>query len=202
MNLKILPTNTLSSFLSVELNRSKSKPSSTSGVSSVGSMVSSEISKEVFIQILYVFIATLYSAVTTQKRDEMSEGKEFENFVQIVKKLRDPDTGCPWDLKQTHQTLIRFMIEECYEAVEAIKSENKEDLKDELGDVLLQVVLHSQLAVEKSHFSIKDVIQNISEKMISRHPHVFSDVTANTEEEVKRIGIKLKMRKTLTHLKK
>ena len=122
----------------------------------------------------------------------MSEGKEFENFVQIVKKLRDPDTGCPWDLKQTHQTLIRFMIEECFEAVEAIKSENTEELKDELGDVLLQVVLHSQLAVESNNFSIRDVIQNISEKMIRRHPHVFSDVTANTEEEVKSNWNKIK----------
>ena len=116
----------------------------------------------------------------------MSEGKEFERFVQIVKELRDPDTGCPWDLKQTHQTLIRFMVEECFEAVEAIKSENSNDLMDELGDVLLQVVLHSQLASESNSFSIKDVLQNISEKMIRRHPHVFSNTKAETEAEVKK----------------
>ena len=116
----------------------------------------------------------------------MSAGKEFERFVQIVKELRDPDTGCPWDLKQTHQTLIRFMVEECFEAVEAIKSENISGLMDELGDVLLQVVLHSQLANESNNFSIKDVLQNISEKMIRRHPHVFSDTTAETEAEVKK----------------
>ncbi len=119
-------------------------------------------------------------------------GENFEEFVQIVKQLRDPEGGCPWDLAQTNESIRPYLIEECYEVLEAIDSKNDEELKKELGDVLLQVVLHSQIAADRAAFTIEDVVKLISEKMIRRHPHVFKteDVTPNlveakTAEDVK-----------------
>ncbi|MBT4760336.1 MAG: nucleoside triphosphate pyrophosphohydrolase [Bdellovibrionaceae bacterium] len=105
----------------------------------------------------------------------------FQDFVQIVEKLRGPE-GCPWDKKQTHQTLIRWAIEESHELAEAIEENNSNEIKSELGDLLLQVVLHSEIARQDNNFNIKDVIQTISEKMVRRHPHVFDDLDANLEE--------------------
>jgi tetrapyrrole methylase family protein/MazG family protein len=97
----------------------------------------------------------------------------FLKFVEIIRALRDPKTGCPWDKEQTHDSLRTYLIEECFEAVEAIDSDDLNDLKEELGDVLLQVVLHAQIASESSIFTIEDVIQTVTDKMIRRHPHVF-----------------------------
>lgn len=113
----------------------------------------------------------------------------FESLMQIVRSLRGPD-GCPWDKEQTHQTLTPYAIEEVYEFVEAVESGNDALIKDELGDVLFQVALHAALAEERSAFEIKDVIANINEKLVRRHPHVFSgkrvdgidDVWKNWEE--------------------
>ncbi len=107
---------------------------------------------------------------------------EFSSLLQIVANLRGPN-GCPWDKEQTHKSLTRYTIEECYEFVDAVNSKNFDEMKDELGDVLLQVVLHSQIAQENNHFSITDVIENICEKMVRRHPHVFATTkVANTDE--------------------
>ncbi|MBL7543422.1 MAG: nucleoside triphosphate pyrophosphohydrolase [Bdellovibrionaceae bacterium] len=107
----------------------------------------------------------------------------FESLMQIVRSLRGPE-GCPWDKEQTHQTLTPYAIEEVYEFVEAIESKNDTLIKDELGDVLFQVALHAALAEERGAFQIQDVIANICEKLVRRHPHVFSDVTVTGIDDV------------------
>ncbi|MGC8863996.1 MAG: MazG nucleotide pyrophosphohydrolase domain-containing protein, partial [Armatimonadota bacterium] len=102
------------------------------------------------------------------------ESDEFEKLVETVAKLRAPG-GCPWDRAQTHESLKRFVIEETYEVVEAIDSGDTSRLKDELGDLLLQVLLHAQIASEAGRFDIGDVCRTIREKLQRRHPHVFAD---------------------------
>lgn len=107
---------------------------------------------------------------------------QFESLIEIVAHLRGPE-GCPWDKEQDHKTLAPYAIEETYELVEALEERNDAKTKDELGDVLFQVALHAQLAKERGAFTIQEVLQNLNEKMVRRHPHVFSDVqVANTEE--------------------
>ncbi len=101
--------------------------------------------------------------------------REILKLKEVVAALRHPETGCPWDLEQTHKSLIKYAIEESYEFAQAVENDDPNEMKDELGDILLQVVLHSQLASEKSNFNLVDVIKGISDKMIRRHPHVFSD---------------------------
>ncbi|KAF2959616.1 MULTISPECIES: nucleoside triphosphate pyrophosphohydrolase [unclassified Thermotoga] len=98
----------------------------------------------------------------------------FEELVSIMEKLRSPE-GCEWDRKQTHESLKPYLIEECYELIEAIDEKNDEMMKEELGDVLLQVVFHAQIARERGAFTIEDVIRTLNEKLIRRHPHVFGD---------------------------
>ncbi len=109
--------------------------------------------------------------------------REFAGLIKVVEHLRGPD-GCPWDKEQTHQTLTRFAIEEAHELAEAIDSGEQNEIRDELGDLLLQVVLHSEIARQEKRFDIFDVIQAIGEKMVRRHPHVFADVKAETSNEV------------------
>lgn len=100
-------------------------------------------------------------------------GQLFTKLCETIAALRHPVTGCPWDLEQTHATLRKYMIEEAYEAAEVMDPAQPELLKDELGDVLLQVVLNAQLAVDQGDFSIVDVVQGLEAKMKRRHPHVF-----------------------------
>ncbi|OFZ31260.1 MAG: nucleoside triphosphate pyrophosphohydrolase [Bdellovibrionales bacterium RIFCSPHIGHO2_01_FULL_40_29] len=109
--------------------------------------------------------------------------KEFHALVKIIADLRGPD-GCPWDKEQTHQSLAPYAIEEVHEMVEAIESADDKHMCEELGDVLFQVVLHSQLAEERKTFSITDVIQGISEKIVRRHPHVFAATPVSGTAEV------------------
>lgn len=116
----------------------------------------------------------------------------FDDLVEIMKILRSPD-GCPWDREQTHSSIRRNLIEETYEAVEAIDEDDPELLKEELGDVLLQVVFHSQISVDNGSFSIDDVSDGICKKLILRHPHVFGDVSADTSEQVLNNWDKIKM---------
>jgi len=97
--------------------------------------------------------------------------------------LRDPEKGCPWDVKQDFNSLIPYTIEEAYEVADAIERNDLDDLRLELGDLLLQVVFHSQIAEEKGLFNFEQVAEAISEKLISRHPHVFDDVTYDSDEE-------------------
>ena len=111
------------------------------------------------------------------------ETKELENLIEVIAKLRAPD-GCPWDREQTHKTLKPNMLEEAYEAVDAMESGDMKHLKEELGDVLLQVVLHAQIASEEGAFNIEDVARGIKEKLIHRHPHVFGDIKVSSTTEV------------------
>ena len=120
--------------------------------------------------------------------------KELHALLETVAKLRDPESGCPWDLEQTHQSLTPYLLEEAYEAVDAIESGDFNELKQELGDVLLQVVLHAQLAQEEEHFTFADVASAIDEKMVRRHPHVFSDQTFANEAEQKQFWDAEKLR--------
>ena len=108
----------------------------------------------------------------------------LQQLIEVVAKLRDPDGGCPWDLVQTPQTLTKYVIEEAYEVVDAIKSEDKNHIAEELGDLLLQVVLQAQIFQEYGDFSLKEVAQGISQKLIRRHPHVFGDVSVQNMDEV------------------
>lgn len=112
------------------------------------------------------------------------EHHPIDKFVNIIKALRHPETGCPWDLKQTPQSLIPYIIEEAYETVEAIETKKPEDVKEELGDLLLQIVLQAQLADEKNEFNFNDIVEGISAKIIRRHPHVFNVSQNLTAEEV------------------
>jgi len=116
---------------------------------------------------------------------------EFEKFSGILDVLLG-ENGCPWDREQTHKSLRPYMLEECYEAIDAIDSGNMDALKDELGDVLLQVVFHAKLAEKAGAFTIKDVINGISEKLISRHTHVFGTDNAENISDVKKIWEKNK----------
>ena len=117
--------------------------------------------------------------------------KNLEELIGVIAKLRAPD-GCPWDREQTHQTLRSNMIEEAYEAVDAIDENSISHLKEELGDVLLQVLLHSQIASEYNEFDIEDVAKELKDKLIHRHPHVFGDTSVKNAEEVKDNWDKLK----------
>lgn len=119
---------------------------------------------------------------------DKSEKKYYNmnNLIDIMETLRNKQ-GCPWDAKQTHQSLKPYLIEESNEVIEAIDEEDDSALEEELGDVLLQVVFHSQIAKERGAFRIEDVIRGISEKLIFRHPHVFGDQKASTEEDVAKI---------------
>ncbi len=97
----------------------------------------------------------------------------FNAFVQTVRALRDPKTGCPWDKKQTHESIAKNMIEEAFEAVSAIEEGDVEHMREELGDMLLQVVLQSQIAADAGEFNIDDVARDVNDKIVRRHPHVF-----------------------------
>jgi tetrapyrrole methylase family protein/MazG family protein len=109
--------------------------------------------------------------------------REIESLVQVVADLRGPE-GCPWDKDQTHETLTSYAIEEVHELAEAIEKKNDAWVKEELGDVLFQVILHSQLARERKAFDLNDVIQGINEKIVRRHPHVFSEQKVSGTQEV------------------
>jgi len=110
----------------------------------------------------------------------------FREFVSVIKALRTPGTGCPWDLEQDHRTLRRYLIEEACEVLDAIDAGDDGALREELGDLLLKVVLHAQLADDRGAFSITDVVKGISEKMVRRHPHVFGTDRVSGAAEVLR----------------
>lgn len=101
--------------------------------------------------------------------------KELNRLLQIMADLRDPESGCPWDIKQSFETIAPYTVEEAYEVADAIERHDMDELKSELGDLLFQVVFHSQLAAEQGQFTFNDVVDAINEKLIRRHPHVFGD---------------------------
>ena len=104
-------------------------------------------------------------------------------LVQVMKKLRAPD-GCPWDKVQTHETLMPFIMEECGEFLDALAAGDDENMREELGDVLMQIVLHSVIAEERGKFDFYDVTRDVTDKMIYRHPHVFADAKVSNSSEV------------------
>jgi len=117
----------------------------------------------------------------------------FDELVEVIRILRSPE-GCMWDREQTHKTLKTNMLEEAYEAVDAMESSDMKHLQEELGDVLLQVVLHSQIASEEGYFNIEDVAKQIKDKLIYRHPHVFGNVEVDSSSEIIDNWEKLKQR--------
>ncbi len=121
--------------------------------------------------------------MTESSRDEA--GEKFRELVELIARLRAPG-GCPWDREQTHESLKPMLLEEAYEVIEAIDEGDDEEFLGELGDLLLQVVFHSQIAAEENRFTVGEVIERISAKMIRRHPHVFADHDASTSSEVLR----------------
>lgn len=118
---------------------------------------------------------------------------EFEELVSIMRRLRS-ENGCPWDRAQSHQTLRQYLLEETYEVLEALDDQDQEELKIELGDLLLQIVFHAQIADENDEFDIWDVVQGINEKLIRRHPHVFGEMKLATPEAVRENWEKIKMK--------
>jgi tetrapyrrole methylase family protein/MazG family protein len=108
---------------------------------------------------------------------------QLQRLVDIVAALRAPDGGCPWDRKQTHLSLRRYLVEESAEFLDAVEDNDHDGMREELGDLLLQVVLHAQIASENGHFNLQDVAQSEAEKMLRRHPHVFHTVTRNEAGE-------------------
>jgi len=111
--------------------------------------------------------------------------RPIDRLLAIMARLRDPQNGCPWDVKQSFATIAPYTIEEAYEVAEAIEQNDMAALKDELGDLLLQVVFHARMAEEAGHFAFQDVASAIGDKMVSRHPHVFGDQDAATADDVK-----------------
>lgn len=124
---------------------------------------------------------------------KFKEKYDFDDLVEVVKCLRQPD-GCPWDKEQTHKSIRQDFIEETYEVIEAIDNSDNALLREELGDVLLQVVFHARIEEEQGTFNIHDVANDICQKLIIRHPHVFGDVNADTTDKVLDNWDKIKMR--------
>ena len=121
--------------------------------------------------------------VPEREEGAMEKSYSFAELVDIIRNLRS-ENGCPWDREQTHESLKPCLTEECVEVIQAIDNKDDENLCEELGDVLLQVLMHSQIAEEEGRFTIDDVINEIARKMIRRHPHVFGDGHADTSAEV------------------
>ena len=124
--------------------------------------------------------------------------KEFDDLVDIISRLRKE---CPWDREQTHESLAKHLIEEAYELLDALAAmqtnpENHNMLNEELGDLLLQILLHSKIAEENKYFSIVDVVSNLQEKLIKRHPHVFGDVELESAEDVEKQWEEIKKQET------
>src|SRR5215469_18149789 len=111
------------------------------------------------------------------KMKHLTPGEWFEKLVAVQARLRAPK-GCPWDREQTHQSLRTYLLEEAYEVLEALDTENDAKLAEEMGDLLLQIVFHSQIAREEGRFTVAEVVREIHDKMIRRHPHVFGEARA------------------------
>ena len=128
--------------------------------------------------------------------------QKIGNLLNVVSELRDPSNGCPWDLKQTHLSLIPYVLEEAYEVANAIRENKPNELKEELGDLLLQIILHAQIAKEKNLFDMTDIIDIITKKLIRRHPHVFEKKEKISMKEVEDSWAKIKNKeKPLIHSK-
>ncbi|MAC41585.1 MAG: nucleoside triphosphate pyrophosphohydrolase [Pelagibacterales bacterium] len=108
----------------------------------------------------------------------------MDKIEEIIKTLKDPEVGCTWNNKQTHSSLLPYLIEEAYEVVEAIKNKDSENIKEELGDLLLQILLHSKIKEDEKDFSFQDIVNTLCKKIIRRHPHVFKNKKILTDKEL------------------
>tara|TARA_B100000700_G_scaffold331570_1_gene465663 strand:+ start:3381 stop:4181 length:801 start_codon:yes stop_codon:yes gene_type:complete len=115
----------------------------------------------------------------------MNEFIKISSLINIIAELRNPSKGCPWYLEQTHKTLIPFVIEEAYEVTHAIRESSDKNMEEELGDLLLQILVHAQIASEEKRFYFQDIVNNLERKLIRRHPHVFGSKKIKTTKEVK-----------------
>ena len=125
-------------------------------------------------------------------RAVMEPSRDIDRLIEIMARLRDPRTGCPWDIEQSFATIAPYTIEEAYEVADAIERDDMVDLADELGDLLLQVVYHARMAEEENHFDFGDVVHAVTRKMIRRHPHVFGDETVRGQKLAKGMWEKIK----------
>jgi ATP diphosphatase len=124
---------------------------------------------------------------------------DIENLLEVMRRLRDPESGCPWDLEQDFSTIAPYTIEEGYEVADAIEREAWDELQGELGDLLFQVVFHVQLAAEKGYFGFDEVAAGITDKLVRRHPHVFGDADAKDAAEVREGWEEIKARERAAH---
>ncbi len=140
--------------------------------------------------------------MSTPFADQIDSLTALKHLIEVVAQLRSPEGGCPWDLQQTPESLIPYVLEEAYEVVDAIRQDNPEAIADELGDLLLQVVLQAQIASEAQQFNLGTVANGIAEKLIRRHPHVFGDVSVTSVAEVHQNweAIKTKEEQTKTEI--
>jgi len=122
----------------------------------------------------------------------ITPSRDIARLIEIMARLRDPETGCPWDVQQTFATIVPYTIEEAYEVADAIERGDSEDLRDELGDLLLQVVFHARMAEEDGAFDFGGVVEAITEKLVRRHPHVFGDARDLPPERVKALWDEIK----------
>ncbi|MCB0203148.1 MAG: nucleoside triphosphate pyrophosphohydrolase, partial [Anaerolineae bacterium] len=122
----------------------------------------------------------------------MKPSRDISRLIDIMAALRTPVTGCPWDLEQNFETIAPYTLEEAYEVADAIQRGDLDDLRDELGDLLLQVVYHARMAEEEGAFTFEDVVEAVTTKMIRRHPHVFGDEAARTAGMAKGMWEKIK----------
>src|SRR5437899_13010963 len=134
------------------------------------------------------------------RQKQLGPGEWFEKLVAVQARLRAPN-GCPWDREQTHESLRTYLIEEAYEVLEALESGNDAKFAEEMGDLLLQIVLHSQIAREEGRFTVSEVIREIHDKMIRRHPHVFGETRAKDSAEVLRNWEHIKAEERLSNRK-
>src|SRR5436309_7867230 len=122
----------------------------------------------------------------------LTPSRDISRLLEIMAALRTPGTGCPWDLEQTFATIAPYTIEEAYEVADAIARGDIADLRDELGDLLLQVAFHARMAEERGAFDFRAVVEAITSKLLRRHPHVFGDVGCHTPEEVEGLWARIK----------
>lgn len=154
------------------------------------SLVDKNKTRNTTISLLESF--TGFSSSTCLYIPSLGEGTSFESFAEIVAHLRAPEDGCPWDKEQTHQTLRKHLLEESYEALSAIDENDKDGMREEFGDLLLQIILNAQIASETKDFSMTEVIKHIYDKIVRRHPHVFGDLKLDGVEGVLQNWEKLK----------
>ena len=129
----------------------------------------------------------------TESHPHASTHPAFDTLVETIAALRDPETGCPWDSTQTHESIAANMVEEAYQAVDAIEAGDVDHMREELGDVLMQILLQSRMAEEEGSFSIDDVCKDLDDKLVRRHPHVFGGAHAGTAADVEAIWAQVKL---------